>query len=137
MYLCKDCIHNNHGWCKAIKRNKLKEIEKCDMKDDGSKKQVSDISIEAPAYIEEEKDMSFENQLLGKRMMLWYIQRQAMAIKENNNLGLDKFEALCHCLNSIEKVLSHEEVLFNIDSIIDTETDRLMIKDSKLIATRL
>lgn len=137
MYLCKDCIHNNHGWCKAIKRNKLKEIEKCDMKDDGSKKQASDISIEAPAYIEEEKDMSFENQLLGKRMMLWYIQRQAMAIKENNNLGLDKFEALCHCLNSIEKVQSHEEVLFNIDSIIDTETDRLMIKDSKLIATRL
>ena len=36
-YICKDCVHNNYGWCKVLKRNKLKEIDKCAVKDDGSK----------------------------------------------------------------------------------------------------
>lgn len=31
-YLCKDCEHNNNGWCKELKFNGLKKITECEHK---------------------------------------------------------------------------------------------------------
>ena len=29
-YICKGCKHNNYGWCKKLKKNKLTEIQGCE-----------------------------------------------------------------------------------------------------------
>ena len=154
-FLCKDCVHNNHGWCKAIKRNKLKEIDKCAIKDDGSKKvelRPFEELLEAPAYTEEKivepkeyqkipqprpifikkDDDSFEHEVLGKRQMLWTIQRQAIAIKEDDTVE-NKFEELCKCINSLAKHQNFSETIGNFEDIL-METDVMMINDSKRLA---
>lgn len=147
-YLCKDCVHNNHGWCKVLKRNKLKEIDKCAVKDDGSKKAELRpfeklTSIPAPTYpgpskTEQKEDNTEAYRVLGKREMLWNIQRQAIAIKEDNSIDASsKFEMLCHCINSIAQSQEYSEKIFKVEDIIDSEIDDMMIKDSKLINTRL
>lgn len=156
-YLCKDCIHNNHGWCKAIKRNKLKEIEKCAMKDDGSKPQELrpfEEFIEAPAYTEQEKvkeyektpiarpmlmmketNNKFEHETLGKRIMLWTIQRQAIAIAKNDSIQ-NKFEELCRCIVNISEAQTATEKIGSFRDIL-METDELMINDSKKVTELL
>lgn len=153
-YLCKDCIHNNHGWCKAIKRNKLKEIDKCAMKDDGSKKielRPFEELLEAPTYVEEKivepkeyqkipqsrpifiekDDNTFEHETLGKRIMLWTIQRQAIAIAEDDTV-VNKFEELCRCIVNIGRAQILTERIGNFNDIL-METDQLLIEDSKKV----
>ena len=141
-YICKDCIHNNYGWCKAIKRNKLKEIEKCAMKDNGSETKelrpfeelkTTPKTIEVPKK-ENAKVVTESHRVVGKREMLWHIQRQALAIKQDNSISAkDKFGKLCICLNSTAEVQDYLEELYDVDRIIDSEIDVMMIEDSKKI----
>lgn len=142
-YLCKNCINNNHGWCKALKRNKLKEIEKCEMKDDGSnpvelRPFEEFTTIDAPSYpSKEEVDNKINTEahrVLGKREMLWNIQKQAIAIKNDSKLDEStKFKTLCDCINSIAQMQEFSERLYEVDSIMDSEVDRWMMEDSKAI----
>lgn len=148
-YICKDCIHNNYGWCKALKRNKLKEIDKCAIKDNGSKPKKLRPFEELKNYEEpqapqeikplimpkkEDKVIDDAYRVLGKREMLWNIQRQAIAIKNDNTIPNEsKFEMLCHSLNSICQMQEYSEKIYNIEDIIDSEIDEMMIIDSKKI----
>lgn len=157
-YLCKDCVHNNHGWCKAIKRNKLKEIDKCAMKDDGSKQQKLkpfEELLEAPAYVEEnivepkqyekipqprpilikKDDNTFEHETLGKRIMLWTIQRQAIAIAKDDTVE-NKFEELCRCIVNISGAQTVTERIGNFNDIL-MESDEIVIEDSKKVTELL
>lgn len=142
-YLCKNCINNNHGWCKALKRNKLKEIDKCAMKDDGSKpielRPFEEFTtIDASSYpSQEEVDNKINTEsyrVLGKREMLWNIQKQALAIKNDSKLDEStKFNILCDCINSIAYMQEFSEKLYKVEDIIDSEVDKWMIEDSKAI----
>lgn len=160
-YLCKDCLHNNHGWCKAIKRNKLKEINKCAMKDDGSKQfelRPFEETLEAPIYVEnniqvkeyekvpqpkpmpillnqKENDYSFEHETLGKRIMLWTIQRQAIAIVQDDNVE-NKFEELCRCIVNIAGAQTVTERIGDFNEIL-MESDKILIEDSKKVTELL
>lgn len=144
-YLCRDCVHNNHGWCKALKRNKLKEIDKCAMKDDGSKKlelrpfeKLVNAEPQLPVEPAKEEVNTEAYRVLGKREMLWHIQRQAIAIKNDTEISeASKFEMLCHCLNAISLSQEFSEKIHDVNKIINSEIDMMMIEDSKLINTRL
>ena len=142
-YICKDCVHNNHGWCKALKRNKLKEIDKCAMKDNGSKpiklrpfeEFITYNEPQTPVEPKEDKCMDEAYRVLGKRDMLWNVQRQALAIKQNTSISeTEKFKALCQCINSLSKTLEFSEKLYEVDFIIESEIDEMMIQDSKKIS---
>ena len=142
-YICKDCVHNNHGWCKALKRNKLKEIDKCAMKNDGSKpiklrpfeEFITYNKPQTPVEPKEDKCMDEAYRVLGKRDMLWNVQRQALAIKQNTSISeTEKFKALCQCINSLSKTLEFSEKLYEVDFIIESEIDEMMIQDSKKIS---
>lgn len=120
-YLCKNCEHNNHGWCKIKKINGLKEITSCE---------YNTNNINPPTYIStNEDDYSFEHEVLGKRQMLWAIQRQAIAIKQDNTVT-NKFEELCKCINSLAKQQDFSECIGDFNEIL-METDKMMINDSK------
>lgn len=126
-YICKDCTNNNHGWCNVLKRNKLKEIETCTNKN----KTINSIDTQTP----QDKEVLNESyRVLGKREMLWNIQKQAIAIKNDNTIAdYLKFELLCNCLNSIAQMQEYSEELYNVKDIIDSEIDQMMIIDSKNI----
>lgn len=134
-YFCRDCIHNNYGWCKILKRNKLKEINSCESKDDGTDKSTLEF-FEAPsAPSEQVEEVNTEAyRVLGKREMLWTIQRQALAIKQEDKLTDEqKFYELCRCLKSIAQVQEFSENLYDVNDIIDSDMDTLMIRNSKEI----
>lgn len=133
-YLCKDCEHNNHGWCKIKKMNGLKEITSCEHKGTTIKAnfKAKVTSVKRAESIKFEEDSSFEHEALGKRQMLWAIQRQAIAIKLDNTIE-NKFEELCKCINSLAKHQNFSETIGNFEDIL-METDVMMINDSKRLA---
>lgn len=47
-YLCKQCIHNNNGWCNKLKKQGLKQIISCEYHDDG---------LNLPTVVEPSTDM--------------------------------------------------------------------------------
>lgn len=73
--------------------------------------------------------------VFGKREMLWNIQRQIYAAKLKEKTINEEW--LIKILTSIEQMQQLEEENWNIEQYIDSEIERDVIKESKLIQTRL
>lgn len=128
-YLCQDCKSNNNGWCIVRKCNGLKKlnITNCNTYED---KNVVE-------FIGDEKDNNSESyRVLGKRQMLWNIQKQIVAINESDESYEEKYKGLVDCIKSFGIHLNFEEDLWGVNSIVDSMIDD-MIKESKYINDNL
>jgi hypothetical protein len=121
-YFCKDCLHNNNGWCKKRRIQGLKNITNCQEK--------------LTAHYEKIKPQEDKNsrpeayKQFGKREMFHNIQRQMLAIDEDN--GVDKYHSLKQIMVNLEKMLQVEERIHGIatDYLIDQD----IIDSSKAIS---
>lgn len=73
--------------------------------------------------------------VFGKREMLWNIQRQFFAAKQKGKTINE--ELIIKILNSIELMQEVEENNWDIEQYINTEIERDIIKESKLIQADL
>lgn len=121
-YFCKDCGHNNNGWCPIKKRNGLKDITECDSKTTNDKSCPIEIDVEKNRY---------EYEAIGKRLMYWSIQRQIIALDEEPISNEEKYIELIQVLNNLGDMLESTERIGNTLSIIElSEVESDMRKDS-------
>lgn len=73
--------------------------------------------------------------VFGKREMLWNIQRQILGAKQKGKTINEEW--LTKILNSIEQIQQLEEQNWNVEQYIDSEIERNVIKESKLIQARI
>lgn len=135
-YICESCASNNHGWCTVKKCNGLKKmnLQNCNTYEKLNIIQVNQPTYPKPPRNEEtdKKVLDEAYRVLGKREMLWNIQKQILAIKEDNTIAdYLKFEVLCNCIGSIAQMQEYSEGLYEVENIIESEIDMLMLKDSK------
>lgn len=71
-YFCKDCNHNNNGWCKKHKKQGLKDVERC--KD-------RSLTIESIPEVEEEINVSEVQYLIGEIENLLDTLKNALNLK--------------------------------------------------------
>lgn len=131
-YFCKDCVHNNNGWCKEKKFNGLKKVTECESK-----------KIEG--YLSDEEEQSYEKGLArisepveidyapyknyGKREMFFHIQQQLEAM--GNDLTVKDVKQL---MVNLEKMLQIGEKIQGIETEYKLEQD--IIKASKFISNK-
>lgn len=119
-YFCKDCQHNNNGWCNLHKKQGLKNIAYCADKHNNEKMKSA-------------KNTKIADKQFGKREMFHNIQKQMVAI-ENDKTVVDKFTVLKQVMVNLEKVLSIEEQIHGIS--LDYELDEDILESSKKISDR-
>ena len=73
--------------------------------------------------------------IYGKREMLWNIQRQIFGAKTRGKVINEEW--LIKILNSIEQLQKVEEENWNMEQYINSEIERDVIKESKLIQENL
>lgn len=73
--------------------------------------------------------------IFGKREMLWNIQRQVFGAKTKGKVINEEW--LIKILNSIEQLQKVEEENWNMEQYINSEIERDVIKESKLIQENL
>lgn len=73
--------------------------------------------------------------IFGKREMLWNIQRQIFGAKSRGKVINEEW--LIKILNSIEQLQRVEEENWNMEQYINSEIERDVIKESKLIQANL
>lgn len=73
--------------------------------------------------------------IFGKREMLWNIQRQIFGAKTREKVINEEW--LVKILNSIEQLQRVEEKNWNMEQYINSEIERDIIKESKLIQANL
>ena len=115
-YLCKDCVHNNNGWCKKRKFNGLKNIAKCTNKQ---------------AILEEKQNDNSTNKIntigyknFGKREEFYNIQRQLEAMDNNSTIADVK-----QIMVNLGQMLDIEEQIQGI--AIEYEIDQDIVDGSK------
>lgn len=109
-YLCKDCEHNNYGWCKKKKRQNLKSVTSCEYK--GGKADIE--AIFKTKYSHE------AHKVLGKREMFLHVCLQILAMerKGKNSVSLDELKKI---LISTNEMLNVDETVHGValDYLID------------------
>lgn len=73
--------------------------------------------------------------IYGKREMLWNIQRQIFGAKTRGKVINEEW--LIKILNSVEQLQRVEEENWNMEQYINSEIERDVIKESKLIQANL
>ena len=136
-YICKTCMHNNHGWCDKLKKQGLSKIFEC--KDYSELNSCSEV---VDNYKEEfglrstnSKDLEqiFQiGKMLGSRELLLNIQKQVLSLKkQNKTLSNDDWFGL---LQAIEHSLSQTEMINNVSvDDLNYETDRMIYNATKQI----
>lgn len=84
---------------------------------------------------EDIKQYAEARRIFGKREMLWNIQRQIYAAKLKGKTINEKW--IIKILTSIEHLQQLEEENWNMEQYIDSEIERDVIKESKLIQVGL
>lgn len=106
----KGCINNNHGWCVVLKKNGLKSVKDCNHFDDGNnKKDVKEKTSE------EDVGLVLEvGRVIGKREMLYYIQKECLAKGEPLTIeDINKYSKLLEFEEEIYDVEKHEMMIQN------------------------
>lgn len=121
-YLCKDCDHNNNGWCNKLRKQGLKDITECESKI------VNGIDLNTSLNSNTE-DFT-PHRVYGKIEMLNTICRQIIAIESDGKteISLDKLKSLLVNLNTTLEV---DSKIFGV-SITD-EMDKAIIESNKAI----
>lgn len=73
--------------------------------------------------------------VIGKRYMLWNIQRQVYALKLKDRTVTEEW--LIDILDSLEKMQLVEEDNWDIKKYIESEIEQDMIKESKILNKRI
>lgn len=156
-YLCQDCKSNNNGWCVVRKCNGLKKlnITSCNTYEDkntttelSNGNKIANIPVqeltrgkrsETKIFLDESSKNDFEaHRVLGKREMLWKIQRQIVAINQDKNSNHEeKYNHLVDSIKSLGIHLEFEEQLWEVNDIVESVIDENMIKDSKYMNSNL
>ena len=127
-YLCKDCKHNNHGWCVKTKRNKLKEITEC------SHKLMAEDPFALPTMSENMTGfkpntiatdhlpaINESGRIIGKRELLYTIQRQILAMEpEHAGNTLDELKKVLVTLND---TIDIEENIYKVQYTSEIDKD--------------
>ena len=129
-YFCKDCVHNNNGWCKEKKFNGLKKVTECE-----SKRVEGYLSEEGQVQYNETVDSLYKEidytpyKNFGKREMFYHIQMQLEAM--GNDLTVKDVKQI---MVNLEKVLQIGEQIQGIEA--EYEIDKDIIKASKFISNK-
>nr|DAU57312.1 MAG TPA: hypothetical protein [Caudoviricetes sp.] len=73
--------------------------------------------------------------VIGKRSMLWNIQRQVYALKLKGKTATEEW--LIDILDSLEKMQSVEEDNWDTKKHIESEIEQDMIRESKILNKRI
>lgn len=73
--------------------------------------------------------------IIGKRYMLWNIQRQVYALKLKGKTVTEEW--LIDILDSLEKMQLAEEDNWNTKKYIESEIEQDMIRESKILNKRI
>lgn len=73
--------------------------------------------------------------VIGKRYMLWNIQRQVYALKLKDRTVTEEW--LIYILDSLEKMQLVEEDNWNTKKYIESEIEQDMIRESKILNKRI
>lgn len=73
--------------------------------------------------------------VIGKRSMLWNIQRQVYALKLKGKTATEEW--LIDILDSLEKMQLVEEDNWNTKKYIESEIEQDMIRESKILNKRI
>lgn len=125
-YLCRDCYYNNNGWCKKKKMQGLKQVTHCSEKPRAQQP-------EEPVFSNEElnDDYGFSYRLLGKRELYWSLQRNIVAIEQDDTIK-DKYNEVLKVFGEFGRMLSQIEDLSKNDKILnESMIDIDLRKDSK------
>lgn len=128
-YICKDCPHNNHGWCKERRIQGLKSITKCSIYD----------KYIMPDVEEPEVNQIYER-IMGEVTNYWKIQNQFMVIlndveKKDDYDYESAFKDTIKAFNAIGKIL---DVSMNIHDIKDYDNiDGDIIRNVKAMHTEM
>ena len=128
-YICKDCPHNNHGWCKERKIQGLKSITKCSIYD----------KYIMPDVEEPEVDQIYER-IMGEVTNYWKIQNQFMVILNNVEKKDDydyesAFKDTIKAFNTIGKMLDGSMKIHNIKDYDNIDGD--IIRNVKSMHTEI
>lgn len=78
------------------------------------------------------EDLRPEYVTLGKREMLWAIQKQIYIIKNDKDIE-NKFDELCKSIKSIALQQNFEEIFYEFEKVL-TENDMRMVNSSKRLS---
>lgn len=117
-YLCKDCDFNNNGWCVKRSIQGLKNITKCEFKNN-------------PTTTDDEDFDSGTYKQFGKREMFHNIQMQMIGIERDESVE-DKFKILKQVMVNLEQMLQAEESIHGI--ALEYSVDEDIYKDSIAIS---
>ena len=129
-YFCKDCVHNNNGWCPIKKMNGLKTVTECkDKRIEGYlSENESESYIKGLESISEPVDHTpYKN--YGKREMFFHIQQQLEAME--NDLTVKDVKQL---MVNLERMLQISEQIQGIETEYEIEQD--IINSSKFISNK-
>lgn len=110
------CIYNNYGWCQILNKNGLKKVKECNHFNDGKK--------ETDNSLKKEKLNLEIGRVMGKREMLFYLQKACLAKKQPLTL---------EDISAYSKTLEYEEALWKVEDFEDT-IQRDIRKTSKSIS---
>lgn len=138
-YICKNCPHNNYGWCKERKIQGLKSITECDIHD---KYIMPDVEEE---HMEEPKVDEFYERTMGELTMLWKLHLQFVAILENKDLSSTDpiLIDLLQAINNISKVTYDAAKVTNVVNIainadmLDSDIVRSIENMNEFISSKL
>jgi len=126
-YLCKNCIHNNNGWCEKKKFNGLKKITECiDKKVEGyfSAEERQNYNDNIKEVFHPVNTTEYKN--FGKREEFYNVQRQIEAMDNNSTITNVK-----QIMVNLGQMLDIEEKIQGI--AIDYEIDQDIIDGSKTL----
>lgn len=148
-YLCKDCEHNNNGWCKKKSIQGLKNITDCEFKNNnieilGKIKDIECKEYESnnlnfndgsiiPDHTKKEEVDTGAYKVMGKREMFWNIQLQMLGIDEDSSIE-DKYKALKQIMVNSEQTLLIDEKIWGI--AMDYSIDEDVVEESKFISKK-
>lgn len=133
-YLCKNCEHNNNGWCNKLKKQGLKTITECEflsLKEDTTLKvdnSLNDTSNtdECDFFGNTEDDIA--HRVYGKREMFYHLSRQVLGMEEQGltNISIKELKEL---FVNLHQSLLMDEKIFGIKTTC--ETDEFIVNNSK------
>ena len=133
-YFCKDCSNNNNGWCNVRKCQGLKAITFCAHKNMEVMQPIKPKPVSPSKTGQQLKksaaavDHAAIERVVGKIEAIWNIQRQAMAIMQQEPPE-KQMPAMMAVITSVSKALEYEKNIHKVEHFVSSMIDMDMIKD--------
>lgn len=119
-YLCKDCNHNNNGWCIKHEKQGLKLITDC-------KDKISKNNALKDTEVQDEEINTMPYKVYGKVEMLYLTMKQVIGIEQEgkDTISINELKEL---LVNLADMLTIEEQIHGIETDYMVEEDILKAK---------